>query len=199
MTFDPFALPESKDSNGFTLLPKGGYRVLIADVQFKYKQGDVNTNWFNARFDVLPYDGVGENEFEGRRIYNNFTWENANNEARTIGRQQLADLMVAAGAGSFSYPADLPAMLLNKEIFVEIYHSKRKDSGEMETRVGGYWSIDGKQRRQTPKPIPKAPTAAAIASAPAQAPRDPAGAYAAKIPAQGGSHAHPAFDPGVPF
>ena len=65
-------IPESKEMS-YTILPKGGYRVVIAEVRFKYKQGDVNTNWFSIRFDVLPYHGTGEYELAGRRIYNNYS------------------------------------------------------------------------------------------------------------------------------
>jgi len=189
--FNPDAIPESKDQ-GFTLLPKGGYRVIIADVLFKHKQGDVNTNWFNVRFDVLPYHGAGEYELAGRRIYNNYTWENVNAVAREIGHAQLADLMVACGAGAFSSPAQLPPLLLNKEIYIDVYHAKRKDTGADETRIGGYWSLEGKQRKTNAKPIPVPPSAQAIASAPVQAPK-------AAAPAYRGDHAHPAFADDIPF
>ena len=194
--FDPNAMPESKEqSGGFTLLPKGGYRVLIADVSFKHKTGDVNTNWFNLRFDIVPYQGAGEYELAGRRIYNNYTWENQNATAREIGHGQLADMMFAVGAGAFNHPSDLSAMLMNRELYLDIYHGKRKDTGADETRIGGYWSIAGKQRKANQKPIPAAPTQQAIASAPQQAPKAP-------TPYGGGSqagYAHPAFDDSTPF
>jgi hypothetical protein len=159
--FNADEVPESKESS-YTLLPKGGYRVVIADVQFKYKQGDVN-----------------------------YTWENQNAQAREIGHQQLADLMFACGAKAFSNPQDLSALLMNQELYVELYHAKRKDTQADEVRIGGYWTHDGKQRKKNPKPIPVPPTAQAIASAPAQAPRN--------TQTQGAPGGHPAFDSDVPF
>lgn len=201
--FNPNAIPESKDQ-GFTLLPKGGYRVIIADVQFKFKVSDltqqeksagvspIKTSWFNVRFDILPYHGAGDYEFAGRRIYNNYTWDNQNVAAREIGHGQLSDLMFAANAFvAIGSPSELPPLLMNKELYIDVYHAKRKDTGADETRIGGYWTTDGKQRKKSPKPIPVPPTAQAIAQAPAQAPK--------QKPAYGsGDHGHPAFDD-VPF
>ena len=177
--------PESKETS-YTLLPKGGYRVVVAEVKFKYKVGDVDTNWFSVRFDVLPFTGVGEYDLAGRRLYNNYTWENHNAQAREIGHAQLADLMFACGAKSFSSPDQLPPLLEGVELYIDVYHAKRKDNNQDEARIGGYWTHDGKQRKANPKPIPVPPTAAAIASAPAQAPRN--------TTTQSAPHGHPAFD-----
>jgi hypothetical protein len=164
--FDPNAAPETPDFD-YKLLPEGGYRVVIADCQFKYKQGDVNSNWFNVRFDILPHDGVSfDYEFAGRRVYTNFTWENKNPKAIEIGRSQLADLMFAVNAGAFEFPADLPPMLQNKELFVEIYDAERYDKQGRENKIRGYWSVSGRQRKKNPKDIPKPPSAEAIAKAP---------------------------------
>jgi hypothetical protein len=175
--FDPNAAPETPDFD-FKLLPEGGYRVVIADCQFKYKQGDVNSNWFNVRFDILPYDGVSfDYEFAGRRVYTNFTWENKNPKAVEIGRSQLADLMFAVNAGAFQFPVDLPPMLQNKELFIEVYDAERYDKQGRENKIRGYWSVSGRQRKKNPKPKPNPPTHEAIAKAPSKPPKQSAPAY----------------------
>lgn len=169
--FDPNAIPETKET-GFKLLPEGGYRVLITECNFKHKNGDVNSNWFNVRFDVLPYDGVSEYELTLRRLYTKYTWENANAMAVEIGRGTLADLMFAVAAPGFTYPAELPELMLNKELYIEVFHKARKDQpGSFEESIRGYWSLKGRQRKKNEKPLPKPPTHDAIANAPAKATR----------------------------
>ena len=160
---------ESKDGGGYTLLPKGGYRVVVTRCEFKHKQGDVNTNWFSLCFDILPYDGISDYALMGRKLFKNFTWENASSIATEIGRSQLADLIFAVNGKGFEFPDQLPEILLDKEIFVSVTHKKRKDNGELETDVNGFWSVSGRQRKKSPTPIPLAPSERDIASAPAQA------------------------------
>jgi len=170
MSFNIDDVPESKEFE-FTLLPEGGYRVVIATADFKYKQGNTSSNWFSLSFDVLPYSGAGEYDLAGRKLFINLTWENANTTAVEIGRGKLADLMFAVSAKSFNYPSELIPQLLNKELYVQVGHKPRKDTGAMETDIKGFWSVGGRQRRKEPKPIPVPPSAQAIATAPAQAPK----------------------------
>ena len=181
--FDPNAAPETPDFD-FKLLPEGGYRVVIADCQFKFKTehltpeqkaagvSHITSSWFNVRFDILPYDGVSfDYEFAGSRVYTNFTWENKNPKAMEIGRSQLADLMFAVNAGAFQFPADLPPMLQNQELFIEVYDAERYDKQGRENKIRGYWSLKGAQRKKNPRPIPAQPSAEAIAKAPSKPPK----------------------------
>lgn len=162
-------VPES--TGGYTLLPQGGYRVVVSKCEFKHKQGDVHTNYFSTCFDVLPYDGVSDYNLMGRKLFKNFTWENSNATAVEIGRGQLADLIFAVNGKGFEFPNQLAEIILDKELFVSVTHKKRKDTGEMETDIAGFWSVSGKQRKKDSKPLPTPPTAQAVANAPAQAPK----------------------------
>jgi hypothetical protein len=184
-------VPETKEI-GFTLLPKGGYRVLVSKCELKYKDGSIHSgsSYFSIAFDIIPYAGAGEYELAGRKAFVNITWENKNAEAVDIGRGKLADLMFAVGIPTFTSTSSFCNMIVNRECYIEIGHKLRKDNGQMETVINGFWNAQSKlQRKAKSKPIPPPPTAADVASAPPQPPRSgPA------VP-----HGHPAFDDAPPF
>lgn len=188
-------VPESKDVS-FTLLPAGGYRVVVAEVRQKWKENNIHSgsSWISAKFDILPYHGAGDYEFAGRSLFCNYTLENANREAVEIGKAILCDLMFACNVTRVSHESELATVLPGKEIYVYVAIAKRKDNQQNENRIMGYWSLGGRQRRLNPKPIPPPPSAADIAAAPPLPSKNAPGNSAQSYPPS-----HPAFDNDVPF
>jgi len=84
-------LTEDLPSGGsYEALPAGWYTATINDVQVK------QTKSGTGRYMAIRYDITGPTH-QGRVVYSNINFENANPKAEEIGRQQLRSLMEAIG------------------------------------------------------------------------------------------------------
>jgi hypothetical protein len=183
--------PESKEMS-FTLLPKGGYRVVIAKVDLKHKDNNIHSasSWFNIQYDIIPYHGSGDDALAGRKVFCSYTWTNPNAQAVEIGHALLRDVLFCCNVQGVDHPSRFASALEGKELYVYIDIQKRRDRDENENRITSYWSLGGRQRKQNPKPLPPPPTAEDIASAPPLPPKS-----GARSNSSGGiPDGHPAFD-----
>lgn len=172
--YDVNEVPESKDMV-MTLLPKGGYRVVIAKVEKKFKDNNIHSgsSYLTIEMHILPYDGVGDYDYAGRRLFTRCTVKNPNPKAVEIGKAQTCDIMFACNVARVNHDTELPGVLGGKEMYVEVDIQPRYDNGKPENVVKGYWTLSGRQRRKNPKPKPLPPTPEDIASAPPLPPRTP--------------------------
>jgi len=86
--FDANALPKSERS--FDPLPAGWYNVTISGAELK------QTKAGTGEYIAVRYDVAGPTH-AGRVVFGNLNIKNANPTAESIGRQQLGELMRAAG------------------------------------------------------------------------------------------------------
>lgn len=138
------------------LLPVGGYRCIVNKCDVKRSKNDINSQYVEVEFGFLPYIGTGDNPIAKRKHWERFTIQNPNPEAMRIGRSQFADFLEAC-AGKEVKLTDIKQAeqaCPGKEIFIEVYHQKRKDNGELQVRCGGFWAKGGHMRGKEKRPLP---------------------------------------------
>lgn len=103
-----------------SVLPAGKYNVVCDDAVIKPTK-DGTGEYISARFSVI------DEEHHGRKLFTMFNIKNKNEQAVTIGRQQLKQFMLAAGSKNFvlSSVKDLEGMKAKVSIKV-----KTDDYGE---------------------------------------------------------------------
>jgi hypothetical protein len=138
------------------LLPPGGYRCIVNRCEVKRGKNDINTQHVEVEFGFLPYTGTGSNPIAKRKHWERFTIEHSNPEAVRIGRSQFADFLEACAGKEVKLTAltQAESACPGKELFVEVYHQKRKDTGETVLRIGGYWHKGGHMRGKEKRPLP---------------------------------------------
>jgi len=78
-----------------SVLPAGKYNVVCEEANIKEtKNGD--GEYINVRFSVIDGD------MKGRKMFMMFNIKNKNEQAVTIGRQQLKSFLIAAGTENFA-------------------------------------------------------------------------------------------------
>lgn len=160
-------------TNENTLLPEGRYQVLVTDLQYKQNQAGTGT------FFALSLTVVGPQEHNKRQLYENFTFEHTNADAKRIGRGQLADFIFACKAPpEFRSPDEAYHNVRHRELLVSVKHKKEADS-QIRARVETFFGLDGTHRNpvrslQSSQPAPQpAPAAQSWASQPATQQRKP--------------------------
>lgn len=105
-------------------LPIGQYIVAITNAEVKATK-DGNGSYINAEFTVKS------GEHEGRKLFQNFTLSNQNQQAVDIGRGQIKALLIASGATDFRLKSvnDLCGKVVTAKVGIETseqYGSRNK-------------------------------------------------------------------------
>lgn len=144
---------EESESVGFEPLPKGAYRVLVAESSQHMK--DKDTVGLKVTLQVVPHKAGESNAYENRKVWLYFTWDNRSAEAVAIGRRKIADLLFACGIESKAYnsASEIASDITDKECIANISIRKRTDTGENKNDVDMFFNLKGAHRgaKQTQK------------------------------------------------
>ncbi|WP_435018469.1 DUF669 domain-containing protein [Tundrisphaera sp. TA3] len=139
-------------------LPNGVYSAVIIRAQQK------ETNKKDGIYVEAEFDITAPQEHAGRKFWDTFNLMNPSAEAQRIGLEQLGKLGKAAGIPVL----EDDQQLVGKEVQIDMYVGKEKNSDRMRNRVSGYYpaGVDVKAFKAQLKPGASAP-AAATGNAPA--------------------------------
>ena len=146
-TFDVNELPQG--NGNFEPLPAGWYNAKITNAELKATKAET------GQYIAIRYDIEGPTH-QGRIIFGNLNIRNPNIKAEEIGRQQLGDLMRAAGLAKVNDTDQLIGCSL--QIKVDI---RRQDGYDPTNEVRGYKAITGEGM---PKPAMPAQTKSSTSS-----------------------------------
>ena len=144
------------------LLPEGGYRLYVNSLKRVFKADGSGANWFEAEFAVLPYAGTGDNPFEGRKAWHNFTFDNPNAMAVQIGRRQLADFLWACAGRDvvINDPLDIERGGIGKEIYAYIGTRVDKRDNKLRQDFKMFYGLKGGKRSDPKASLPMPPESA---------------------------------------
>ncbi len=141
-----FVTDEMPASTSYEVLPAGWYTAMIGSVDIK------QTKSGTGRYFAIRYNITGPTH-EGRVVFSNINFENANPKAEEIGRQQLRGLMEAIGIARLN-DSD---QLIGGHVKVKLKVEKDEQYGD-KNQVTGFASAGAAP--------PSAPKAAAASPAP---------------------------------
>lgn len=158
MGFNYQSWDPSQESEGFTVLPAGQYRLMItASVEKPTKAG-------TGTLLELTYDVI-EGPAKGRKIFETFNLVNPSPKAVEIARQQLAKLCRAINRMRITGPNDF----LNAVFIGDVITKKQTWNGEEREKNEIRRYLPSSGAASVPASAPTTPTATA-AVAPTQAP-----------------------------
>lgn len=141
-----FVADEMPSGGSYEVLPAGWYTATINDVQVK------QTKSGTGRYMAIRYDITGPTH-QGRVVYSNVNFENANPKAEEIGRQQLRSLMEAVGLTRLT-DSD---QLIGHSVKIKLKIEKDEQYGD-KNQVNGFGSAGsaGAAPRPAQAPAPSA-------------------------------------------
>ena len=166
---------EYDDDSSFDLIPAGWYQMFISKAELRPTKS-------GGSMISVTYDISGPTH-QGRKIFGNFNWENANPVAQEIGRKQFAQQVRALGLSGIQQLEDLINLPFDGKVGIQ----KSKDQQyEDSNRVTAFAAAGSKyggsaaqpqqhpvaapQRQAAPqRPAPQAPAARQQRPAPAKA------------------------------
>jgi hypothetical protein len=146
-SFSADTLPKSERS--YEPIPAGWYTVGITAAELK------STKAQTGQYIAVRYDIIAPTH-QGRVVFGNLNIFNPNAEAEKIGRQQLGELMAAAGIATL----DDTDLLIGKQLQIKLKIRKSDQYGDSND-VDGYKSLGGAM----PSMSSAAPSAEATAKA----------------------------------
>lgn len=161
-TFDANDLPQGTGGS-FEPLPEGNYNATITQAELK------DTNDKTGQYIKLRLDITGPSH-QGRVIFSNLNIKNQSAKAEEIGREQLGNIMRAAGLAKVTDTDQLIGANVNIKLTIRAARTDEKTGKtyEASNEVKGYRAINGAAAPAAFKTA--APAAApAAASAPAKA------------------------------
>ena len=142
---------EQEETKSFELIPKGAYKVLIAEAETKSQ--DSNRSGIKVTLQILDPSPSTSCEYTGRKVFLWFTWDHTNPEAVRIGRSKLADLLFACGAANKPYESsdEVADAIKDCEVYANIGVGKRSDNNELRNDALGFFDLNGMKRGQKMK------------------------------------------------
>lgn len=125
-TFDANQV-EPAEGRDFGLLPKGDYRMVIADSDVKAARSG-NGNYLKLEYQVV------NGPFANRKLWENLNLWHRDHKTRTIAEGTFSAICRAVGVMT---PKD-SAELHNREFIASVYIKKGKDGAEDENRIGKF-------------------------------------------------------------
>lgn len=147
-----FVTEEMPSGGNYEVLPAGWYTATINDVQVK------QTKSGTGRYMAIRYDITGPTH-QGRVVYSNVNFENANPKAEEIGRQQLRSLMEAVGLTRLT-DSD---QLIGHSVKIKLKIEKDEQYGD-KNQVNGFSSAGS--AGAAPRPAPTSAPSAKPTNAP---------------------------------
>lgn len=175
-SFDVNAAEYDEDSS-FDLVPAGWYQMFISKAELRPTKS-------GGSMISVTYDITGPSH-QGRKIFGNFNWENANPVAQEIGRKQFAQQVRALGLPGIKQLEDLINLPFDGKVGIQKSKDPQYEDGNRVTAFVAAGSKSGgdvvqaapqqlpvaaPRRPAAPKhPAPQAPTARPQRHAPAKA------------------------------
>lgn len=151
-TFDVNDLPENESAGDFQPLPDGWYSATITGAEL----GDTKAG--TGKYIRVAYDVTGPTH-QGRKVWGNLNVQNTNDKAEAIGRQQLGELMRAAGLAKVKDTDEL----LGATLEIKVRGKPAEGQHPAGNEVKGWRSAAGSAM---PKPQPAAAPAPAGSAPP---------------------------------
>lgn len=184
-TFDVNATEYDEDSS-FDLVPAGWYQMFISKAELRQTK-------FGGSMISVTYDITGPTH-QGRKVFGNFNWENANPVAQEIGRKQFAQQVRALGLPGIQSLDDLINLPFDGKVGIQRSNDPQyKDSNRVTAFAAAGSKSDGAQVAQ-PVAAPQRPAPVAQSAAPA---KSSASSTAPKRPAS--TKAYPAARGNMPW
>ena len=146
-SFSADTLPKSERS--YEPIPAGWYTVSITAAELK------STKAATGQYIAVRYDIIAPTH-QGRVVFGNLNIFNPNPEAEKIGRQQLGELMAAAGIATL----DDTDLLIGKQLQIKLKIRKSDQYGDSND-VDGYKSLGGAMPSMSAAPSAETPAKAA--------------------------------------
>ena len=146
-SFSADTLPKSERS--YEPIPAGWYTVGITAAELK------STKSATGQYIAVRYDIIAPTH-QGRVVFGSLNIFNTNAEAEKIGRQQLGELMAAAGIATL----DDTDLLIGKQLQIKLKIRKSDQYGDSND-VDGYKSLGGAMPSMSAAPSVEAPAKAA--------------------------------------
>lgn len=173
-TFDVNATEYDEDSS-FDLVPAGWYQMFISKAELRQTKS-------GGSMISVTYDITGPTH-QGRKVFGNFNWENANPVAQEIGRKQFAQQVRALGLPGIQSLDDLINLPFDGKVGIQRSKDPQYEDSNRVTAFAAAGSKSGDsavQPQQRPVAAPQRQTAPQRpAPQQIQAPRRPAPAKAA--------------------
>lgn len=166
---------EYDDDSSFDLIPAGWYQMFISKAELRPTKS-------GGSMISVTYDISGPTH-QGRKVFGNFNWENANPVAQEIGRKQFAQQVRALGLSGIQQLEDLINLPFDGKVGIQKSKDQQYEDSNRVTafatagsKSGG--SVTQAAPQQRPVAAPQRP-AAPQRQAPAARPQRPAPAKAA--------------------
>lgn len=166
-TFDVNAAEYDEDSS-FDLVPAGWYQMFISKAELRPTKS-------GGSMISVTYDITGPTH-QGRKIFGNFNWENANPVAQEIGRKQFAQQVRALGLPGIQQLEDLINLPFDGKVGIQKSKDPQYEDSNRVTafaatgsKSGGGVSAQPQQRQVAAPQRPAAPKRPAPAARPAPA------------------------------
>lgn len=158
---------EYDEDNSFDLIPAGWYQMFISKAELRPTKS-------GGSMISVAYDITGPTH-QGRKIFGNFNWENANPVAQEIGRKQFAQQVRALGLPGIQSLDDLINLPFDGKVGIQKSKDPQYEDNNRVMAFAAAGSKSGDAQVSQPVAAPKHPARpAAPAKAPATAPKRPA-------------------------
>ena len=158
---------EYDEDNSFDLIPAGWYQMFISNAELRQTRS-------GGSMISVTYDITGPTH-QGRKIFGNFNWENANPVAQEIGRKQFAQQIRALGLPGIQGLDDLINLPFDGKVGIQKSKDPQYEDSNRVTAFAAAGSKSGGEQVSQPVAAPKLPARpAAPAKAPDAAPKRPA-------------------------
>lgn len=196
---------EYDEDSSFDLVPAGWYQMFISKAELRPTKS-------GGSMISVTYDITGPTH-QGRKIFGNFNWENANPVAKEIGRKQFAQQVRALGLSGIQQLEDLINLPFDGKVGIQKSKDPQYEDSNRVTAFAAAGSKSGDgvaqaalQKRPVAAPQHPAAPQRPAPQAPAARPQRPAPAKAApaargKMPweQQAAEHEADVGDENIPF
>ena len=174
--FDVNSTKYDDNDNSFDLLPAGWYQMFISKAELRPTKS-------GGSMISVTYDVTGPTH-QGRKVFGNFNWENANPVAQEIGRKQFAQQVRALGLPGIQSLDDLINLPFDGKVGIQKSKDPQYEDSNRVTAFAAAGSKSGGAQVAQPAIAPQRPAARPAApqrpapQAPAARPQRPAPAKA---------------------
>jgi hypothetical protein len=118
--FDAVAEANAAPAKSFDAIKPGWYRAIVSDAIVKPNKAGTG-RLVQATIEIL------DSEYDGRRVWHRFNFENPNEQAQEIGRRELGQAAKAAGLDKLTSPRQLIDRPLQVRLAIEKYNGEEQN------------------------------------------------------------------------
>lgn len=141
------------------LLPEGTYAARVSKCEVK--TSNAGHPFFSFEFNIEAQSQYTACPFQGRRVWNTLMISHPTDIVMQIAHKTMADILVACGVDIDAQIEDLerdfPLAVIDKPIYIRIYHKMDKLKQELRADIGAYFGRgehEGKHRYDSSIPAP---------------------------------------------